>query len=175
MENLNTSAVALPRRRESSACHRIRRRQFLPIPRQEAWAFFSSAVNLARITPSYMGFRIRHMHPPGGIQEGQRITYTVRPLLGLPLTWLTGITRVEAARTFTDEQLKGPYKLWRHRHSFEEVPGGTVVCDEVEYQMPFGVLGELVHRLVVRRRLEQIFDHRQRTLQALFPVPCNLG
>jgi ligand-binding SRPBCC domain-containing protein len=149
--------------------HHLQRRQFLPITLEEAWAFFSAAANLDKITPPEMGFQIRGMQPALGISEGQQITYTVRPLFGIPLTWVTGITRVEAPHTFTDEQLKGPYALWRHTHSFEPVPGGTVEIDQVEYRMPLGILGELAWSLLVRNRLDQIFDFRQEALQKLFP------
>lgn len=164
-----TTAPAMSGTRPLHRTHHLQRRQFLPITQEEAWAFFSTAANLGKITPPDMGFRIRSMHPASGISEGQRITYTVRPLFGVPLTWVTGIARVEVPHTFTDEQLKGPYALWRHTHSFEQVPGGTVVIDQVEYRMPFGALGELMWRLLVRKRLDHIFDFRQRTLQKLFP------
>ena len=168
MEGL-THAPIITRSRPLHRTHQLQRRQFLPFTREEAWAFFSAAANLGKITPPDMGFHIRSMHPAQGISEGQRITYTVRPLFGVPLRWVTAITRVEAPHTFTDEQLKGPYALWRHTHSFEAVPGGTVVIDQVEYRMPLGPLGELAWRLFVRKRLDQIFDFRQRALQELFP------
>lgn len=149
--------------------HHIERQQFLPTPVRDAWEFFSSAANLARITPKEMGFVIRPPLPHGSIHPGQRITYTIRPLLGIPLTWVTEITEVDEPLSFVDTQLKGPYAIWRHRHTFEPVAGGILMKDHVEYALPLGPLGELAHVAFVRKQLAGIFDFRERTLQQLFP------
>lgn len=148
--------------------HHLDRQQFLPIPIREAWEFFSSAANLARITPKEMGFVIRPPLPQGSIHRGQKIIYTIRPLLGIPLTWVTEITEVDDPVSFVDTQLKGPYAIWRHRHNFEAVPGGTLMKDHVEYALPLGPLGELAHLAFVRKQLLGIFDFRERTLEQLF-------
>ncbi len=149
--------------------HHIRRRQVLPITVQEAWAFFSTPANLARITPKSMGFVMRSPLPLGPLQAGQRITYTIRPVLRMPLTWVTLIEEVDEPRSFVDLQWKGPYALWRHRHSFTSLPEGTLMEDQVEYALPLGPLGQLAHRAFVRRQLQDIFDHRQTVLERLFP------
>ncbi len=148
--------------------HHIERQQFLPISVRDAWEFFSSPDNLSRITPKKMGFVIRPPLPLGSIHCGQRITYTIRPLLGIPLTWVTEITEVDEPVSFVDTQLKGPYGIWRHRHSFETVPGGTRMKDHVEYALSLGPLGELAHMAFVRKQLMGIFDFRERTLEQLF-------
>ena len=148
--------------------HHLDRQQLLPIPVRDAWEFFSSAGNLSRITPKEMGFVIRPPFPHGAIYIGQRITYTISPVLGIPLTWVTEITEVDEPLNFVDTQLKGPYAIWRHRHTFEAVPGGTLMSDHVEYALPLGVLGELAHKAFVRKQLKAIFDHRERTLEKLF-------
>lgn len=147
------------------------REQWLPIGMEEAWAFFSTPRNLARITPAYMRFRIHEPFHDRPIHAGQRITYTVRPLLGFPLKWVTRITEVRAPYYFVDEQEKVPYAAWRHAHSFEDRDGGTWIRDDVRYAMPLGVLGRVVHGLIVHEKLQRIFDHRQASLRLLFPGP----
>lgn len=150
------------------AQHILEREQFLPIPLQEAWAFFSTPRNLARITPPDMGFVIREPFDGRDTYAGQRITYTVKPILGIPLTWVTLIEQVDAPHSFVDTQLKGPYKRWWHLHTFEEVPGGVLMRDRVEYELPLGPLGDLAHGIFVKRRLEHIFAFRFTTLEKLF-------
>ena len=148
--------------------HTLEREQWLPIPIEEAWAFFSSPKNLAKITPDDMGFRIRGPFDNAPIHEGQKISYTVKPLFGIPLTWVTYIAIAESPRRFVDTQLKGPYRSWWHEHTFFEKDGGTLMKDKVEYELPFGPLGDMMHSLVVRGKLKDIFDFRFRTLEAHF-------
>jgi ligand-binding SRPBCC domain-containing protein len=150
--------------------HTLEREQWLPISVHEAWAFFSTPLNLAKITPAEMGFVIREPYNSGPMREGQLITYTVRPLLGIPLTWVTRIDAAEGPHRFVDTQLKGPYKRWWHEHTFVEKDGGTWMKDRVEYELPFGPLGELMHALVVKNKLKDIFDFRFRALEQFFPV-----
>jgi len=149
--------------------HHLEREQFLPIPLRDAWGFFSFAANLARITPKEMGFVIRPPHPDGPMYPGQLITYTIRPVLGIPLKWVTVIAEVDEPLCFVDTQLKGHYAIWRHRHTFQAVPGGTLMRDHVEYALPLGPLGEVAHMAFVNKQLNGIFDFRQRTLAQLFP------
>jgi ligand-binding SRPBCC domain-containing protein len=132
----------------------------------EAWEFFSNPANLNNITPAYMRFRIlnksgERMYP------GQIITYTVRPLLGIPLFWMTEITHVKEKEYFVDEQRRGPYALWHHTHFFKNVPGGVEMTDIVHYRLPFGPLGRLLHWLFVRKQLNDIFDYRFTVLKSL--------
>lgn len=149
--------------------HVLEREQFLPISLTEAWAFFSSPRNLGVITPPDMGFRIREPFDDEPMYTGQCIRYTVKPMFGIPLTWVTRIDEVEAPNRFVDTQLKGPYKRWWHQHTFQVVPGGVLMTDRVEYELPFGPMGELAHRTFVRQRLKAIFDFRNTTLLKLFP------
>jgi ligand-binding SRPBCC domain-containing protein len=150
------------------ALHFLTREQLLRTTLEEAWAFFSTPRNLARITPPDMGFVIREPFDDRPAHAGQLITYSVKPLLGVPLTWVTRIEEVEAPHRFVDTQLKGPYKRWWHEHTFEEVEGGVLMRDRVEYELPLGPLGEVVHDLVVKGRLKHIFDHRWAVLEVLF-------
>jgi ligand-binding SRPBCC domain-containing protein len=148
--------------------HVLEREQFLPIGLEEAWSFFSSPKNLALITPPEMGFVIRQPFEDRAMYSGQRIRYTVKPMLGVPLTWITRIDTVEAPHRFVDTQQKGPYKRWWHMHTFEAAPGGVMMRDRVEYELPLGPLGDLAHRIFVKRRLKDIFDFRFNTLQKMF-------
>jgi ligand-binding SRPBCC domain-containing protein len=149
--------------------HLLERKQFLPIPVDEAWRFFSDPRNLAAITPPELGFVI-HGDTGEKTYAGQRITYTVKPLLGIPVKWITLIEDVQEPHAFVDTQLKGPYKYWHHRHTFKAVDGGTLMKDRVEYELPLGPLGDLMHRLVVKDKVRSIFDHRYKVLEKRFPV-----
>ncbi len=146
----------------------LRREQFLPISLSEAWAFFSAPRNLALITPPDMGFRIKEPFDDRATHTGQCITYTVRPLLRIPLTWVTRIESVDEPFRFVDTQLQGPYERWWHEHTFSEVENGVLMRDRVDYELPLGLLGDLAHAIFVKRRLKHIFDHRTRTLERLF-------
>lgn len=148
--------------------YQLRREQYLPIGIAEAWDFFSSPYNLKRITPPDMGFDIVLIEKDKRMYPGMIIGYIVRPLWGIPMRWLTEITHVQEPYYFVDEQRFGPYTLWHHQHWFEEVEGGVKMLDLVHYAIPFGYLGRLAHVLFVRRRLEQIFDYRKKTLEQLF-------
>ena len=142
--------------------------QWLPVSVEQAWIFFSSAKNLATITPDDMKFRITSELQQGEIYEGMLIEYSVRPLLGIPVFWRTKITEVNAPKVFKDSQLKGPFALWEHTHTFTEQGNGTLMQDTIKYRLPFGVLGRLVHRLVVKKRIDDIFSYRRKVLEKLF-------
>ena len=148
--------------------HSLKRKQIIQTTLEEGWRFFSNPRNLAKITPASLDFRILS-EVPERMHEGLLIAYRVRPLLGIPMKWVTEITRVDEPRCFVDEQKKGPYRLWRHVHHFEDLGDGRVrLLDEVMYALPFGWLSEPVHRWVVRRQLKRIFDHRQEAVAGLF-------
>ncbi|MDA1003847.1 MAG: SRPBCC family protein [Chloroflexi bacterium] len=147
--------------------HRFEDSQFVPIGRDEAWAFFSDPRNLARITPPGMGFRLLDA-PSEQIYPGLILRYRVRPLVGVPVTWVTEITHVREGEYFVDEQRLGPYRLWHHQHHFTAVPGGVEVGDVVHYVLPFGALGALLNRIVVGPRVRDIFAYRRATLARLF-------
>ena len=152
------------------ATHVLERSQFLPIPLEQAWAFFSSPKNLAVITPPEMGFMINAPFDDRPTHTGQRINYTVKPVLGIPLQWTTLIEAVHAPHRFVDTQEKGPYKRWWHQHTFEAVEGGVIMGDRVEYELPLGPLGELAHGIFVKQKLASIFAFRKATLERLFPT-----
>ena len=145
----------------------LKRTQSLPIDLKTAWDFFSSPRNLAVITPPEMGFDVRS-ELPEKMYPGMFITYTVRPLLGIPLTWVTEITHVSEGAFFVDEQRVGPYRIWHHQHFFREIPGGVEMTDIVDYQLPFGFVGKWVHPFLVAPRLDHIFRYRNKKLIELF-------
>jgi NADH dehydrogenase len=148
--------------------HRLSASQFIARPIEEVFAFFSRPENLGRITPS-MGFEL--ITDDLVMREGLEIRYRIRPLLGIPMTWVTRITDYEAPTRFRDLQHSGPYARWEHTHTFEAVPGGTIVRDEIAYTVPLGPLGDLANRLFVRAELERIFRHRAQTLRTVFATP----
>lgn len=151
------------------AAHTLKRTQRLPISLEEAWAFFSSPANLKTITPSYMGFHIlSDPEEVTAMYPGQIIAYTVSPLLGIPLYWMTEITHVREQQFFVDEQRVGPYALWHHQHHFKAIPNGVEMKDIVHYKLPLGWLGQLGNALFVRRQLESIFDYRWNVLEERF-------
>lgn len=133
----------------------------------DCWDFFSSPKNLKEITPDYMGFEIidgleDRMYP------GQIIQYYVRPVLGIPIKWVTEITQVRDKEFFVDEQRFGPYKIWHHKHFFKEVNDGVEMRDVVHYGLPLGFLGRIAHSLFIKKQLKTIFDYRIQKVNELF-------
>jgi ligand-binding SRPBCC domain-containing protein len=147
--------------------HQLKTIQRLPIDIKTAWDFFSSPRNLSVITPPEMGFEVQS-ELPEKMYPGMFIQYKVRPLFGIPLTWVTEITQVQEGEFFVDEQRVGPYSIWHHQHFFREIPGGVEMTDIVDYQLPLGILGRIVQPFLVAPRLKHIFDFRKKKLLELF-------
>lgn len=148
--------------------YQLYREQHLNCDLETAWEFFSDPQNLSRITPKDMGFTVLSDDQNQSIYEGMLIDYTVSPILRIPLKWQTKIAQVDAPRSFTDFQQKGPYKYWNHYHEFIPNENGVLMKDTVEYELPFGVLGTIAHQMFVKKKLESIFDFRYRILEELF-------
>ena len=145
--------------------------QWLPISLEEAWKFFSSPNNLSLITPPEMDFKI--LSSLGNdIYEGMIINYKVKPLFGIPVNWQTEICSLEPQNHFTDRQLKGPYKLWEHTHTFKASIGGVLMNDEIKYELPFSFIGNIAHQLFIRRKIENIFTFRNNALTKIFVAKC---
>jgi len=147
--------------------YQLKRTQLVKTDIKTCWDFFSRPENLKKITPSYMGFDIK-IELPEKMYEGLMIEYTVRPLLGLPMSWITEIKTVEENKFFVDEQRKGPYKIWHHEHHFKEVEGGVEMTDIVSYEIPLGILGKIAHPIVVKSKLEEIFAYRFEQVEKIF-------
>ena len=140
--------------------------QRIPVNIEKAWSFFSNPANLRLITPPEMKFTTLSSFE-GSIYAGQLIEYKVRPLLGIPLYWMTEITSVDELNSFTDEQRKGPYRVWKHQHYFKQIEGGVEMTDIVHYQLPYGILGKMMHGITVKKKLKALFHYRYLQIEKL--------
>lgn len=147
----------------------LHQKQNLPISIDTAWNFLSDPRNLKTITPEYMGFHILS-EADRPMFAGQIIQYIVTPVLGIKTKWVTEITHSVKNEYFVDEQRYGPYALWHHKHFIKEIDGGVEMEDIIDYKLPFGILGQLVHPIIVKPKLEEIFNYRTKKLEALFGV-----
>ncbi|MBC8001018.1 MAG: SRPBCC family protein [Opitutaceae bacterium] len=136
---------------------------WLPRSPEEIFPFFADAYNLEKITPGWLRFEVLTPRPVT-MRPGALIDYRIR-LRGLPMSWRTEICVWEPPFRFVDQQLRGPYRQWIHEHRFESSGGGTLCRDHVRYAV---LGGALVNKLFVRRDVERIFAHRQKTLLQLF-------
>jgi ligand-binding SRPBCC domain-containing protein len=143
------------------------RKQKLPITIETAWTFLSNPKNLKTITPDYMSFDILS-GADRPMFAGQIIQYIVTPILGIKTKWVTEITQVDHQKYFVDEQRFGPYALWHHKHFIKEIDGGVEMEDIIDYKVPMGILGQLVHPILVKPKLKEIFAYRQKKLIELY-------
>lgn len=148
--------------------YHLHRKQVLPISRAAAWDFFSSPDNLGKITPPQMNFEILSRTGGQRMFEGQVIHYRITVMPLIRVTWVTKITNVDEGVSFTDEQLQGPYAIWKHLHQFSDVADGTEMRDHVEYALPMGLLGTVANTLFVEREVNRIFDYRFKLLKSYF-------
>ena len=146
------------------AFFQLQQEQKIPASLDVVWDFIRSPKNLKEITPDYMGFDITTPDLPNEMYPGMIISYQVRPLLNIPTTWVTEITQVRDKQFFIDEQRVGPYKLWHHQHFVEEVPGGVLMKDIVTYEPPFGMIGALANKFLIRNKLNEIFEYRRKAV-----------
>lgn len=145
----------------------LHKKQNIPISAEKAWQFLSDPKNLKIITPDYLRFNIlsgveREMYP------GQIIEYIVTPVLGIKTKWVTEITHVKHNQYFVDEQRFGPYALWHHKHFINEIEGGIEMEDIIHYKIPLGWLGRLIHPILIKPKLEEIFSFRKNKIEELF-------
>ncbi|MEO8457889.1 MAG: SRPBCC family protein [Chloroflexota bacterium] len=149
--------------------HILERTTLIKAPRTDVFAFFEDPNNLKRITPGWMNLTIDCIDDLP-VRSDFRIEYHIKWLSVVRMNWVTLIKDYEPPRFFADEQVKGPYKYWRHVHAFEEVEGGTQMRDRVQYELPFGPLGTITHKLLVQRQIKSIFDHRNRQIRKIFAI-----
>ena len=147
--------------------HRLYQQQIIPTPLDEVWAYFATPHNLNEMTPPDMKFETLH----GGDEkmfQGQLIEYSVSFMPLVKSRWLTEIAHVEEKAYFVDEQRIGPYRFWYHEHRFEAVEAGTQITDQITYELPFGILGDIVHAVWVKYKLNRIFEFRKKKVAELF-------
>ncbi|MCX7930014.1 MAG: SRPBCC family protein [Chlorobi bacterium] len=155
----------------TSSMHRLYRKLCVEHPIEDVFAFFSRPENLERITPPELNFQILTPEPIE-MKEGALIDYRIR-ISGLSWRWTTYIARYESPRCFVDVQLRGPYSFWHHTHTFTPLGrDATLIEDDVLYELPFGWVGVVAHRLWIHRQLQHIFDHRTAVLSQIFR-PCH--
>jgi len=145
----------------------LHKKQNLPISLDEAWNFLCNPANLSKLTPPAMNMSIisgadRRMY------AGQVLQYSVTPLPGYTTKWVSEITQYEAQKYFVDLQLYGPYAFWHHKHFVHEIDGGVEMEDIIDYKVPLGILGQMVHPILVKPKLESIFNYRRKQLELLF-------
>ena len=146
----------------------LKREQWFPQPPGDVFPFFADAQNLAAITPPFLRFTV--LTPmPLDLHEGTLLDYRLK-IVGVPVNWRTRIARFDKPHAFVDTQVRGPYRLWHHTHTFEERDGATRMCDSVRYALPYGILGRAAHAVFVRRMLQRIFDYRACVLRERFGV-----
>lgn len=145
----------------------LKQEQFLPIPIQEAWKFFATPENLNIITPGTLDFKMTSALPDK-MHKGLLISYIIKPMLNIPVKWITEITELNEPYFFIDEQRKGPYAIWHHEHYFKEVEGGVIMTDIVDYEIGKSFIGWIAGKLFVHRKVKEIFRYRYTVLQDYF-------
>jgi ligand-binding SRPBCC domain-containing protein len=148
--------------------HLLKAVQKIPVSIDKAWDFFSDPANLPLITPKEMSFAIISKHHGEKMYPGQIIEYYVTPIAGIKLYWMTEITHVEDKKFFIDEQRYGPYSMWHHQHHFKEIDGGVEMTDIVHYKNPLGFLGSLFNNILVKPKLDKIFNYRYKKIEEIF-------
>lgn len=144
----------------------LKRTQLIQRPLAEVFPFFASPENLARITPPWLHFVIRSPSPVE-MKAGALIEYTIR-WFGMPVRWKTEINDYEPPFRFVDRQIRGPYTLWHHTHVFSELNGMTEMTDLVQYRLPLGPVGRMLHTFLIRRQLQEIFEYRYNMIEEIF-------
>ena len=142
--------------------------QFIPLPLEEVWQFFSRPENLNAITPDDMQFEILSDIEGVEMYQGMLIQYKVSPIPGIKMNWVTEITTVKDKQYFIDEQRFGPYALWHHQHHFEPKDGGVLMRDILHYKVPFGPIGNIADAIFVNNKIEEIFNYRVKAVERIF-------
>ena len=145
----------------------LHKKQNIPITLDKAWEFLSNPKNLSILTPKEMNMTIisgadRPMY------SGQVIQYSVTPVAGIKTKWISEITHFVEGKYFVDLQLYGPYSFWHHQHFIHEIDGGVQMEDIIHYKVPLGILGRMVHPILVKPKLEKVFEYRKERLTELF-------
>lgn len=147
----------------------LKTEQAIPISLEQAWDFFSSPLNLAKITPKEVSFKVTSdYNTDTTIYAGMIITYKVSPIFGIKMNWMTEITHVKEGEYFVDEQRFGPYALWHHEHHFKAIKGGVLMNDILNYAIPYGIIGRMSNTLLVGNQIKKIFSYREKAIREMF-------
>jgi ligand-binding SRPBCC domain-containing protein len=141
--------------------------QNIPATQETVWDFISSPRNLKLITPEDLGFEVTSI-PAEKMYAGMLIKYSVKPLFGIKMRWVTEISHIKEPEYFIDRQYWGPYKRWHHKHELKAIEGGVLMTDIINYIPPFWLLGSLANFLFIRKRLDEILRYRQMKLEEIF-------
>ena len=152
------------------AFYQFKKEQKVKTSMEDIWDFISSPRNLKEITPDYMGFNITSKDLPEKMYEGMIISYLVSPVFGIKTNWVTEITHVRDLQYFVDEQRVGPYSIWHHQHFIEPISNGVLMRDIVSYEPPFGFLGAIANSLMIKGKLQEIFDYRTQAIEKKYGV-----
>ena len=140
-------------------------KQFINQPIEDVFNFFSMPENLEIITPPRLRFKI--LTPtPIIMKKGTVIDYYIKILM-IPVRWRTLITVYNPPYKFVDEQIKGPYSLWHHTHTFIEENNGTTIYDKIYYIVPLGIIGKLLNTIWISKDLNSIFSYRKEVIHNL--------
>ena len=148
--------------------HHLKYEQYIDASMDEVWTFFSDANNLLVLTHDNMKMKVRSNLTNTQLYEGMRIAYTVSPLLSIPVFWETEILEVSNQSHFIDIQRKGPFKYWKHKHTFISQEKGVLMIDEIIYELPFGFIGNIFHKPLVLNNLKELFIYRKQIIQEMF-------
>lgn len=147
---------------------------FIPTTLDKAWDFFTSPLNLVKITPTDINFVVTsEFKDSDKVYPGMIITYFISPLFSIKLRWMTEITHVKEKEYFVDEQRFGPYALWHHQHHFKQVEGGVMMTDIINYAIPYGFIGRIANSLFVKKKLREVFSFREEVIRNLFGTKSN--
>ena len=147
--------------------YKIKNKILVPTDIISCWEFFSNPLNLEKLTPGKMFLKI-DLNEPKAIYPGMLINYIIKPFMNVRFNWVTEITALQQNKYFIDEQRFGPYKFWHHQHIFKPVSTGVEIIDEVNYILPFGILGRFLHPFLVKSKLEEIFNYRNDQIEKIF-------
>ncbi len=146
--------------------HEIHLEQWINQPIEKTYSFFKEAKNLERLTPDFLRFKVLNQSPKE-IQKGAKINYRLW-LRCIPFWWQSQIVEWEPNFRFSDKQIRGPYSYWLHIHEFTEKDGGTLIRDKVSYRAPFGVFGDVITNIFIKKDLEKIFSYRKQMIEKIF-------
>jgi ligand-binding SRPBCC domain-containing protein len=138
----------------------------IPRPVAEVFEFLRRPASLPGLAPPELHLRVEDA--PERLELGSRLTMLAWRY-GIPQRSVHEITALEPNRLLVEEQREGLFRRWVHTQRFEEVPGGTKVTHEIDFETPGGLLGLMATPGLIERDLRWIFDHREQKVRELFP------